>query len=340
MSTSATSGRGQPWFRRWWPVPVPDRAATDPASDSAAAAERLAKLSALDDERIDSATRSRVVAPAGTPIATVICWHGFTNAPSQFSVVASLLSAAGYRVVLPRMPYHGYRDRLSRDLGRLSAKELSNHVDLVVDMAAGWKEPVWVLGLSAGAVLAAWAAALREEVSRLVLIAPLVAPKAIPRPLVRLLASRPGLVPAGAYLWWDPRRKADLDHSPYAYPGFPLRGLLPFLQLSESLFDHAVEVGHDLDRVVLVNNPKDLAVRLDAARELGAGVFAPRAGYYAEATVDPGLAWMHDFVDPWSPGAGTPEQVLAVLLAALGEDDPSAGGLLVPPLVQAQPAGG
>jgi hypothetical protein len=46
---------------------------------------------------------------------------------------------------------------------------------------------------------------------------------------------------------------------------------------------------------------------------------------------------MHDFVDPYSPGAGTTEQVVAILEAALGVGDPTAGGLLVPPLVPVQP---
>jgi hypothetical protein len=55
------------------------------------------------------------------------------------------------------------------------------------------------------------------------------------------------------------------------------------------------------------------------------------------AEVDPALKWMHDFVDPYSPDAGSTEQVLAIMLACLGVADPAAGGLLVPPLVDARP---
>jgi hypothetical protein len=45
---------------------------------------------------------------------------------------------------------------------------------------------------------------------------------------------------------------------------------------------------------------------------------------------------MHDFVDPYSPGAGTTEQAAAIFAAALGIGEPTAGGVLVPPLVPVQ----
>ena len=51
------------------------------------------------------------------------------------------------------------------------------------------------------------------------------------------------------------------------------------------------------------------------------------------ACIDSELKWMHDFVEPLSAGSGRTEQVVAVLLAALGAGDPAAGGVLVPPLV-------
>ena len=67
-------------------------------------------------------------------------------------------------------------------------------------------------------------------------------------------------------------------------------------------------------------------------------MFAPHADVFAEASVDGALKWMHDFVDPLSPSTGTTEQVTAVLLAGLGTGEPTATGVLVEPLVGAQPA--
>jgi hypothetical protein len=145
----------------------------------------------------------------------------------------------------------------------------------------------------------------------------------------------PRIVPR-FYYWWDPRRKAELGHSPHAYPGFPVPGLMPYLHLSEALFDHSVIAGHRLERVVLVTNPGDFAIRKDAALDFASGVFGGHTDRFGEAKVDGSLKWMHDFVDPYSPGAGTTEQTAAVLAAALGVGEPTAGGVLVPPLVPDQ----
>ncbi|WP_377107107.1 alpha/beta hydrolase [Propionicimonas sp. T2.31MG-18] len=270
------------------------------------------------------------------PAATVVIWHGFTNAPSQFVDVAERLRSDGYRVLLPRMPYHGEADVLTRDLLRLSSSELIDHLHSVIDIASGFGGPVWVVGLSAGATMAGWAAATRPEVSRLVLAAPLVAPVGFPMPLVRLFVKFPRIVPR-LYWWWDPRVKAEIVGSPYAYPGFPLPGIMSFLHLSEWLYDGSIGVDHDLERTVLVTNPGDFAIRKDVARAFAEAVFAPRSGYFGEALVDADLKWMHDFVDPRSPSTGSTEQVTALLRAALGTGEPTAGGVLVSPLVIEQP---
>ena len=322
------------WYRRLLAIPAPPPTRPHPAQDATEARSRFGELARLD-RAIPDATRTRLFEPEGGAETTIVIWHGFTNAPPQFVAVAELLQARGYRVMLPRMPHHGQADLLNRDLEHLTAAELVSQVDACIDIAAGFGGQVWVVGLSAGATLAAWAAATRDEVRRLVLAAPLVAPKGFPLPLVRSFVRFPRIVPR-FYMWWDPRVKDKLGHSPYAYPGFPVPGVMPFLHLSEALFDHSVEAGHRLERVVLVSNPGDFAIRRDAARDLASGVFGGRADYLGEANVDGDLKWMHDFVDPWSPGAGTTEQVVAILSAALGVGEPTAGGVLVPPLVTEQ----
>lgn len=334
MPETARAGRPA-WYRRLIRISPPPPSTPDPTADRTQALARLAELRAAD-AGIPEITSTRLVEPAHPAVATLVIWHGFTNAPSQFGAVAEALGELGYRVLVPRTPHHGLPDVLNRDLDKLTDAELVEHVDTCIDIAVGFGDPVWVIGLSAGATLAGWAAANRAEVARLVLAAPLVAPVGFPLPLVRLMVRFRGAVPK-LYWWWDPRKKADLGHSPYAYPGFPIPGLMPFLHLSEALIDHSVSAAHELDRVVLTSNPGDFAIRRDAARAYAAGVFGVRSGYYGEANIDPGLKWMHDFVDPYSPGAGTTEQVVAILAAALGVGDPTAGGVLVPPLVTEQP---
>ncbi|HEX5335721.1 MAG TPA: alpha/beta fold hydrolase [Propionicimonas sp.] len=333
--TAEKQATEQAWFRRLMPLRMVAPGRPQPKADRAGAMAGFAALAALD-EAIPEATRSRLFEPDGDSIATVVIWHGFTNAPSQFRAVAEELQSGGYRVLVPRMPYHGEQDVLNRDLVKLTTGQLVDHLNAVVDIAAGFGDPVWAVGLSAGATIAGWAAATRVEVSRLVLAAPLVAPVGFPLPLVRLFVKFPRIVPR-LYWWWDPRVKAKIVGSPHAYPGFPLPGIMSFLHLSEWLYDGSVKEGHDLERVVLVTNPGDFAIRKDAARAFASDIFAPRAAYFGEAGIDADLKWMHDFVDPLSPSTGTTQQVAAILLASLGKGEPTAGGTLVPPLVTQQP---
>lgn len=317
-------------FRRWLPLPALPSSIQRPAGSPEQARERFAQLLAADDG-IGEATRAKLIEPEGEARATVVLWHGFTNAPSQFVQVAEALATSGFRVLLPRMPLHGEADVLNRHLAELTVAQLLDHADACMDIAAGFPEPVWVGGLSAGATLAAWVAANRPRVQRLVLAAPLNAPKATPMPLVRLFARFPRLLP-NVYYWWDPRKKAEVPGSPYAYPGFPTRGILPFLQISEAMFDRSVAPGHRLERVVLIANPGDFAIRRDVARAFAEQVLFPVAETTGIANLDPELNWMHDFIDPNSPDTGATEQVVAVFLAAFGAGNLDADGLIVPPL--------
>ncbi len=321
-------------YQRLLPLPpVPDGHSA-PTHDAAAARARLAGL-LVGEDGANPAARSQLYEPDSSPPATLVIWHGFTNAPPQFAPAAAVLAKAGWRVLLPRMPRHGLTDVLTRELAELKVDELTTHADAWVDIAVGFGHPVWVLGLSAGATLAAWASATRPEVSRLVLAAPLVAPKGLPLPVVRMLVRFPRIVP-NIFFWWDPRVKASLGHGPYVYPGFPMPGILPFLHLSEAMFDQAVVAGHRLERVVVTDNAGDRAIRRDAAKAFASHVFGANAQVQGVAQLDPSLGWGHDFVDPYSPHTGTPEQVAALILAAFGVGEPTGAGTLVPPLLPAQ----
>jgi len=54
----------------------------------------------------------------------VVLLHGFTNNPRQYARLGPYLHAAGYNVIAPRFPFHGFRDRLSTAIARLTIDDL------------------------------------------------------------------------------------------------------------------------------------------------------------------------------------------------------------------------
>lgn len=316
---SAFSGFGMPRLPSGSPSPATDR-------ESEAAA--FARLEALDGAEVAAPCRTQLLRPQGPPRGTIVIWHGFTNCPAQFAEVAEVLCGEGYFVLVARMPRHGNKDTLTHELKDLKAPELVEFAHACIDTAAGLPGPLAVAGISAGASLASWVAAVRPEVERLVAMAPLVEPKGLPMPVGRLLVRVRPIVPA-MWIWWDPKRKADLGESPYVYPGFPLRGIVPFLHFTESLYDGHTVVSHRLKRAALTSNPSDAAISLPAAREMMQRAFVGHAEEVVELRLNRSLKWGHDFVDQHGPAHGDPEQVAAIILAALGEgEDPTAGGAI------------
>ncbi|MBI5231325.1 MAG: alpha/beta hydrolase [Coriobacteriales bacterium] len=307
-----------------------------PADAPEQALQKLAGLQAKDTDDHAPACFSVVLEPEEAPKATIVYFHGFTNCPNQMLLPAELMRRQGYRVFLPRQPRHGLADVLNHDLKGLSVDELTEHVAEVMDVAHGWPEPVYVSGLSVGAVLACWAAATRSETVRVLAAAPFAAPKGIPMPVVRLLIVFRRFVP-GIYWWWDPRKKENLGESPYVYPGFPLPGMVPYLHLAHVLTRGSVAPTHHIEYSALLTNPGDFAIRHDRARKLMRSEFGAQNGHrrggesghgadkLVEWTLAKDLGWWHDFVDPDGSHHGTPEQVADVLLTALeigdaGED--------------------
>lgn len=252
---------------------------------------------------------------AGTP--TVVLMHGLTMCPDQFEWVGGVIRDLGYRVLLPRMPDHGRADKDPANLGRLSADDLADWADGVIDIAAGFDGPVWVLGLSAGALMACWCATVRPEVTRVAAISPFAAPHGYRWGVVRAAARLEGLLPMRMH-YWNEELKEEGVLSPYGYSGFPVRGGSAFMRVSEALYDGRLPVRSDIERATLVLNEGDRLISPQRARDLFRTCFLRRAGTYAEETVPASVGWGHDFIDPWLDPRPDTCAVLRVLLAALG----------------------
>ena len=229
------------------------------ASSYEEAMARAADLTATDGPEINPVCRSRVLSPGQRTERSVVLLHGYTNCPQQFDTIARAYADAGYSVVVPRLPGHGHRDRLTTALSDVRPDDLVRTADQAVDIAAGLGADVTVVGLSGGGTLAAWLATERNDVNRAVLIAPLVIPKVLPESTVAPLA-RFSRLATDVYLWWDSERRERLAKPPYAYPRYSVRSLGAFLSIGREAQTTDPRRDTTLDRLVVITNENDGAV--------------------------------------------------------------------------------
>jgi pimeloyl-ACP methyl ester carboxylesterase len=292
----------------------------DPAHSVDDAWRRVEMLRSAEEDQVHAAGHTTLLTPTdpepGTP--TVVLMHGLTMTPDQFAWVGGVVRDAGYRVLLPRMPDHGRTDGSRELLADVRAEDLTAWADSVIDIASGFGGPVWVLGLSAGGLMASWCARVRPEVTRVAAIAPFTAPAGYPWAAVRMAARLEGLLPKTMHYW------SDAVTSPYGYSGFPIRGASAYMRVSEALYDRRLPPQPNLEHAVLVLNDGDDQVSDPRARELFRRCFYDTNGTYEEVTLPAALAWEHDFIDYWLSPRPNPHAVLEVLLGALGIKGPEA----------------
>ncbi len=267
------------------------------------AADRVARARArldlmLENERADSAiayyTRWWVrddVAPTA-----VVLLHGLTNSPPQYDALAPLLHARGHAVVVPRMPLHGYGDRMTDALAGLHATDLEAAALAAVAVGALCGERVVVAGISIGATLAAWLSA-RTRIDKAVAVAPFCGLRELRAGLNDALGAVLRALP-NMFGWWDPRIKA-AQPPMHGYPRFATRALGESLLISRDIAA-TTGAGHGR-RAVLVVNANDAVVnnahahrRMSALRALGVEY---------ERVVLHGLPKIHDIVEPVIPQA-------------------------------------
>ncbi|NHA69899.1 alpha/beta hydrolase [Phycicoccus flavus] len=290
----------------------------DPASSYEDALRRADALRAQDGPDVNPVCRSRVdVHGSRTPRAVVLL-HGYTNCPAQFAALADAYAAAGWSVVVPRLPGQGEADRLTDALSSVTPGALVDTAEEAADIAAGLGERVSVVGLSGGGTLAAWLAAERDDVAEATLIAPLVVPRVLPEfgvgPVSRAFRYTPDV-----FLWWDPAQKERLADPPYAYPRYSLRSIGAYLAVGRAA-QQPPRRKTRLERLVVVTNENDAAVSNVGVDRIGAALTLP--GVEREDVVIPrATGWKHDLVDPQGENAAVIPQIYARLGPLVGLPD-------------------
>jgi len=288
-----------------------------PAPSYAEAVDRVRTLQAQDaTSDLNPLSRTRLLGPQGElgqdgatapggawtgPTARVyVCLHGLTNSPQQYVPLAQRLLARGDATVfIPRIPRHGYADRLTTVLASLTEAELVDATAEAMDIAAGLAPEVVVTGISMGGVLATWAAQYRPA-ARAVIVAPAFGLPVLPPMTIAPLTSL-ALRFGNRFVWWDPRTKADAPGPKYAYPRFATHALARIQRLGLRLVDVARTTPPVSREVWMVTNGNDMAVSNGQCRRLVAAWRAAGATNLQTYEFPRRLRLFHDIVDPEQP---------------------------------------
>ena len=110
------------------------------------------------------------IGPVGGDGPALLCLHGLTGTPFEVRPPPALVEEHGFACVGPMLPGHGSNPD---DLARTRYSEWTACAEVAFDRLRATHRHVYVMGLSAGGVIALWLAARRDVAGALVLAAPL-----------------------------------------------------------------------------------------------------------------------------------------------------------------------
>ncbi len=228
----------------------------------------------------------------------IVLLHGFTNCPEQFNELGKQYFESGYNVFIPRMPYHGLSDRLTNELAKLRAEDLTNFGDKVMDISHGLGKKVTVMGISGGGNIAAWLAQNRTDVNFVFPIAAFFGLNSIPAWLTRFFV-RLGLITPNFFMWWDPRTKADNPHSIYyAYPRYPVRAMMEIFRMAIAIKAQADKLPPAAKSIVMVINDAEPSVSNAELVNLVETWQKHRKANLSEYHFEKSIQLPHDFITP------------------------------------------
>lgn len=218
--------------------------------------ELIERFVARDHQYVSEAGRTKLLLHGEVRPTAVVLFHGLSASPTQFERFARELYEHGHNVIVPRLPRHGHKDRMSAALEKMNAAELRHFTRDSIVLAHGVGTRVIVAGFSLGGLLAIWAAQ-QLDVDRAVAISPFLGISWIPHGWMATL-SKVLLALPNRYAWWDPilREKQLPEHG---YPRYATHALAEALKLSREVFEHA-DKPIAANMLVFVTNSSEAAV--------------------------------------------------------------------------------
>jgi pimeloyl-ACP methyl ester carboxylesterase len=261
---------------------------------------RINDLRKLDGEEVSPDGRIIFLTHGEKKKNVIVFFHGNTNSPRQFEELGKMFYKKGYNVLIPRVPHHGLKDRMTKDLARLTSREMIELCNASVDIAQGLGTYVTVVGFSMGANMAGWIAQNRGDVDKAVIIAPFWGWKRLPaflfRPFIYFLFILPGV-----FMWWDRKGKRALIGPTSSYYRFSTKAVAEIMYLGWLMMKEARRVAPKVRDIVVITSALDDAVN---ERNLDKVVDVWRRYNSVKITrfqFDKGIGAFHDMIDPQQP---------------------------------------
>ncbi|HTD35528.1 MAG TPA: alpha/beta fold hydrolase [Candidatus Elarobacter sp.] len=265
----------------------------------AEALRRYEELARRDDETIHPRGGSMLLAHGRPTRRAVLLLHGLTASPMQCDALARSLHANGDTVLVPRLPGHGARDRLTPQLRELRGAHLIAAAHEALAIARGLGTTVTVAGFSLGGLLTLWLAQ-HEHVDHAVAIAPFLGVACVPHRATAALAGALRRLP-NLFLWWDPIRRERLMPE-HGYPRYPTRAIAEALGVATRLTALARSAPPATRRISIVSNASETGVSNAAARAIAGAWRAHGTGTEIALHRITGLPPSHDVIEPLREG--------------------------------------
>ena len=223
-----------------------------------------------------------------------VLFHGLSASPLQFGEFAARLYERGANVLVPRLPQHGYGDRMSTALGDLTAYELKTFALESIARASELGHEVHVAGFSLGGLLASFVAQTMP-VARVTAISPYLGIAGLPRRVTKEAATVALSLP-NRMLWWDPVRRERLGPM-HGYPRFATHAVAQASRLAAEVLSLAAHDEPCARERGIVVNAGEMTVNNRACRTL-AWFWNRREPGGTHLYRMKGLGLSHDIIEP------------------------------------------
>lgn len=243
----------------------------------------------------------------------ILFFHGYTTCPEQFTELGRMFFENGYNVLIPCMPHHGWKDRLTDELKYLTAEELAEYGNRSMDIACGLGKRVIALGISGGGTVVSWLAQNRSELDVAVPLAAFlrmyVLPAFLTIPFINLFSLLPNF-----FVWWDPRTKEKNPFSIYyAYPRYSFRTLAEVMRLGLAVRRQAKIQGPAASKILVMENDFDKGVSNVEIEKLTLLWKAHNPEKVSSYHFARDMKMLHDIITPGTPGIPTAEIYARIL---------------------------